>query len=142
MDKTTWNKLKPDAQQVWDTLSSEAKQIILQHAADRVTQAHEGTMQVNQHESVDDTVRDEDTSPSSSNIDGESTTIEINSTVAKARNEAHPGDVRRVLGNKKKASIRVKFAELDSCDDGSFVHDIDDLVDSYWDDADDTSDFQ
>ena len=77
----------------------------------------------------------------------ESTEVEVNKTVSKARQEAHPGDVRRVLsGNpKKKQPTQVKFAQwgddTEWYDTNEGEDDLDELLGDYDWDPNDGQDF-
>ena len=81
------------------------------------------TITVNQaviQSSDDETEEFEDARPPPDTEDVPDTTeIEINQAVSKARKEAHPGDIRRVLSGpaKKRATTQVKFAQWITKDD-------------------------
>jgi hypothetical protein len=81
------------------------------------------TITVNQaviQASEDDTEEFEDAkSPPDTENAQDNPELEINQAVSKARSEAHPGDVRRVLSGptKKRATTQVKFAQWITKDD-------------------------
>ena len=138
MDKITWKKLSPDAQKTWDTMPDAAKHIILQHAADRAAKAKDGTqMQVNQHETMSP-AQDDVEAPDAPQDTPEDTiadvTAEINAVISSGVEDAHPGDLRRMMGAKKKSKPRltVKFATFDAPDGDSLrSEDLDALLDGY-----------
>jgi hypothetical protein len=148
MDKATWNAMSPDHQKIWDMLPDTSKKLILDSAAKRVTTESTPTITANVHEAAtpsesQDTI---DTLPSE---ETQSTpTTEINSAVTKARGDAHPGDIRRMMGStKSKTTIKAHFACFGDSDDDSEEcdeSDVDDIIGDYWgdDQEDDDSDFQ
>jgi 1,2-phenylacetyl-CoA epoxidase PaaB subunit len=110
MNKETWNSLDKEEQALWDKLKDTTKRKILQYAKDRATKKEKGA-KVNVV-----TLEDEEASSSSEEPDtpnknqeksdgGEETlqvmkTAIIKSILEEAKAEAHPGDVRRMMGKK------------------------------------------
>jgi hypothetical protein len=121
MSKETWQNISDEGKSVWDKLSNSDKQKILQYAMKRATAKE--TITVNQaviQASEDDTEEFEDAkSPPDTENEQDNPELEINQAVSKARSEAHPGDVRRVLSGptKKRATTQVKFARWITKDD-------------------------
>ena len=121
MNKETWQNISEEGKSIWDKLNNGDKQKILQYAMKRA--AAKETITVNQaviQSSDDETEEFEDARPPPDTEDVPDTTeIEINQAVSKARKEAHPGDVRRVLSGpaKKRATTQVKFAQWITKDD-------------------------
>jgi hypothetical protein len=121
MSKETWQNISDEGKSVWDKLSNSDKQKILQYAMKRATAKE--TITVNQaviQASEDDTEEFEDAkSPPDTENAQDNPELEINQAVSKARSEAHPGDVRRVLSGptKKRATTQVKFAQWITKDD-------------------------
>jgi hypothetical protein len=145
MNKETWNSIGKENQTVWDQLDDRAKKTILQYAYERA-QKKANVAKVNQtvvhEESKDETLDVDDGEVQATEISDEEFQImntEIND-VMKARKEAHPGDVRRMMGKKK---AQVKFTkiledELSESEIPSYEEDnLNDLVNQYWKDDED-----
>jgi hypothetical protein len=60
---------------------------------------------------------------------------EITDAISKARKEAHPADIRRMLG---KPNAQVKFTRIieEDSDEESNTDDLDALIDQYWESED------
>ena len=149
MNKETWQNISEEGKSIWDKLNNSDKQKILQYAMKRA--AAKETISVNQavpQASDDDAEEFEDarSPPDKDNVQ-DNTELEINPAVSKARSEAHPGDVRRVLSGptKKRATTQVKFAQWitkDDDDDGG-SDGTDQLIQDEYDwEPDDDQDFQ
>ena len=161
MNKETWQGISEEGKVVWDKLGSGDKQKILQYAMKRASA--KDPVSVNQTMLHDlDNAFDamgnevESTSPEPESV--ETLEGEINQAVSKARSEAHPGDVRRVMAGKpkKKTVTQVKFAQwMDhdpTPDPDTEEREIDDMLEGYnWgsddedyhdpDDEDESQDF-
>ena len=134
---------------MWDKLSNGDKQKILQYAMKRASVKE--PVLVNQATSQNSEVLDEEDpmeEPAENDPDTtEPTDVEINKIVSKARQEAHPGDVRRVLSGtpKKKQTTQVKFAQwgddTEWYDTNEDEDDLDELLGEYDWDPDDGQDF-
>ena len=115
MNKETWQNISEEGKSIWDKLNNSDKQKILQYAMKRA--AAKEAISVNQTmiQASDDEMEEfEDARPPPDTENVQDTTeLEINQAVSKARNEAHPVDVRRVLSGptKKRATTKVKFAQ-------------------------------
>jgi hypothetical protein len=150
MNKETWQSISEDGKAVWDKMSNGDKQKILQYAMKRASAKE--AMSVNQtstqepeesneaNELGTDVINQDQQEPSV-------TETEVHQVISKAKSEAHPGDVRRVLSGtpKKKAMTQVKFAQW--YDDGDW-HDaqeeedgISGLLEEYGWDSDNNQDF-
>jgi hypothetical protein len=139
MNKETWNSIDKDDQVTWDKLGDGTKKKILQYAYDRA-QKKTPSAKVNQtaiceeqNETTDDTKADQDTGISEDEFQVMKT--EITDVISKARKEAHPADIRRVLG---KTNTQVKFTRIveEDSDDESYDDGIDTLIDQYWESED------
>ena len=149
MNKETWQSISEEGKAVWDKLSNGDKQKILQYAMKRVS-AKEPVL-VNQVMSQNPEDLDEEDpmeEPAGSDPDmPEPVDVEINKTVSKARQEVHPGDVRRVLSGtpKKKQTTQVKFAQwtddTEWYDTSEGKGDPDELLEGYDWEPDDDQDF-
>ena len=73
--------------------------------------------------------------------------VEVNKTVSKAQQEAHPGDIQRVLGGtpKEKQTTQVKFAQwsddMEWYDTNEGEDDLDKLLGDYDWEPDDEQEF-
>ena len=126
MNKETWSALSEQGKTTWDQLSDQDKQKILTYASKRgekpkaTTSAHmmeidDGPEQSQEQENV---ANDE---------------LQVNSTnLIKARNEAHPGDPRRMMGATNNPTAMVKFAQWNTTHDNTSEEDLDRFVDTYW----------
>ena len=115
MNKETWQSISEEGKAIWDKLSNGDKQKILQYAVKRAA-AKEPTLinQVTAQDTEDLEEKGTGEEPGEDTQDfPEPAEAEVNKTVSKARQEAHPGDVRRVLSGipKKKQPTQVKFAQ-------------------------------
>jgi uncharacterized protein (UPF0128 family) len=148
MNKETWQTISEDGKTIWDKLTSSDKQKILQYAMKRA--AAKETVSVNQTmiqelDQVFSQTEEEALAPTLET--DEVLEAEVNQAISKARSEAHPGDIRRVLSGKpqKKAVTQVKFAQwIDEdpyADTGDEDQEIDHLLDEYdWDPDDEYGD--
>ena len=115
MNKETWQNISEEGKSIWDKLNKSNKQKILQYTMKRA--AAKKTISVNQAviQAADDKTEEfEDARPPPDTEDVQDTTeLKINQAVSKVCNEAHPGDVGRVLSGptKKRATTQVKFAQ-------------------------------
>ena len=145
MNKATWDSLSKEGRTVWDTLSDGDKKKILQYAQDRAARPD---IQANQHESnvnPDIPSVDDPPSPDALPTNDAPTSVDINNVIARARNDAHPGDARCMLGDTPKGRARksdtrhVKFTSWEPPDDGDGYNsdDVDDIIEGYWDSSDD-----
>ena len=142
MNKDTWQTISEEGKTVWDKLTNSDKQKILQYAMKRAEA--KGGISVNQTmiQELDHNMNPEEAGePGAEDNSAEEQTLEaeVNQAVSKARSEAHPGDVRRVMSGipKKRAVTQVKFAQWSDpspSDEEDNEHEITDLVDDYdWD---------
>ena len=136
---------------MWDKLSNGDKQKILQYAMKRASVKE--PVLVDQVTSQDvEGLDEEDPTEKPAEDDPDilgSADVEINKIVSKARQEAHPGDVRWVLSGtpKKKQATQVKFAQWSDdtewydTSEGEGEGDLDELLGDYDWDPDDGQDF-
>ena len=137
MNKDTWQSLSTKGQETWDKLEDSDKTKILRYAAKRAgVQANiaESTApSINVNETAIEPSRDADESTSKDNgekgdnpIENVQDRISINQAISKAVGEAHPADVRRMMGGGKNGkpkpkmkAMTVNFFGGDSDDDSS-----------------------
>ena len=149
MNKETWQSISEEGKAVWDKLSNGDKQKILQYAMKRASIKEPALVnQVMSQGTGDPNDGDITEGPDEDGQDPvESTEVEVNKMVSKAQQEAHPGDVRRVLsGNpKKKQPTQVKFAQwgdnTEWYDTNEGEGELDELLGDYDWDPDDGQDF-
>lgn len=143
MNKETWTSLSEEAKKIWDELSKEDKAKILGYAQKREERRKAKTHQiedgretiVNFHEGTAQESEDEEPQSEETN-----TSIEVNNALLDARNDAHVGDPRKVLGSDKPSSKnqilasvhRLAFGDNDDEASRSSVGD----YNEYWDDQD------
>ena len=149
MNKETWQSISEEGKAVWDKLSNGDKQKILQYAMKRA--AAKEPVLVNQVTSQNpEDVNEEHPPEEPAEGDpemSEPADVEINKIISKARQEAHPGDVRRVLSGtpKKKQTTQVKFAQwtddTEWYDTSEGEGDLDELLEDYDWNPDDDQDF-
>jgi hypothetical protein len=139
MNKETWNSIDKNDQAIWDKLGDGTKKKILQYAYDRaqkrVTNAKVNKTSISEEPTDDanDVPADQD-----NDIPEEEFQImktEITDAISKARKEAHPADIRRMLG---KPNAQVKFTRIieEDSDEESNTDDLDALIDQYWESED------
>ena len=122
MNKETWNSLSSDTQTKWDSIQGGDKTKILRYSAQRAD--NRAKTQANVTDISD---------PSEESKDDEGV-IEVNSgsVVSKAKDDAHPGDPRKVMStttsNKKVSANTARFLF-----DGEDSNKVDRLLDAYWD---------
>jgi hypothetical protein len=147
MNKETWNSLDKEEQALWDKLKDTTKRKILQYAKDRATKK-EKEAKVNVVTLEDEEASSSSEEPDTPNKDqeksdgGEETlqvmkTAIIKSILEEAKAEAHPGDVRRMMGKKTakvKFTQRVKDEDLATCEGESDFEAVNALIDAYWED--------
>jgi hypothetical protein len=146
MNKETWQAISEDGKAIWDKLTNSDKQKILQYAMKRAAAKEPVSVNQTMIQEVDQVFAStEEESPTGIPDTNEALEAEINQAISKARSEAHPGDVRRVLSGKpKKNSVtQVKFAQWS---DGEYdpniqEQEIDYLLDEYdWDPDEESGD--
>jgi hypothetical protein len=105
--------------------------------------AEKESMEANQHEILDVNPDNAEGVTPNENDTEEVTGAEINSALAKARKEAHPGNARRLMskgktsGQKKTAQIKnVNFENCDSDHDSE----LEDAINDYWNSGVDSED--
>ena len=150
MNKETWTSIDKNDQAIWDQLQDATKKKVLQYASDRARKKAT-TGKVNQTSVVEPTTEtsDEANDEQDLNISDDEFKImktEINDVIGKARKEAHPADVRRMMG-KKNAQVKftkivdggsnaqVKFTKIvdgESDDDSDDSGDLSEILDQYW----------
>jgi hypothetical protein len=138
MNRETWKSLSPETQVAWDTLSKEDKAKILTYSKDRderrTTKAHltdaSPKIEANTHDTSKSDDEDqegpkEDSVPAGEGIRVNTVMWKANNTTLGARNEAHPGDPRRMMGSSQgtRSSIEAKLhqhlKQLDHEDESS-----------------------
>ena len=139
MNKETWNSIEKDDQAIWDQLQDSTKKKILQYACDRA-QKKPTTGRIN-HTSISEDHAEDNTDAEDNqdhHISEEEFTImktEIDDVINKARKEAHPADVRRMMGKKKTAQVKFTTILEDDDEETSYEDDeLDYLLNQYWDD--------
>jgi hypothetical protein len=143
MNKETWTSLSDGAKKTWDELDKEDKAKILGYAQKREDRRKAKVHQiednretkVNFHEKsmVDEDVDEKQT-------EEENPTIEVNNALIDARNDAHIGDPRKIMGSdssstKNKIMASVHRLSYDSDNDDGSHSSVEDYND-YWDDQD------
>jgi hypothetical protein len=138
MNKETWESLSAEGKTTWDKLNETDRRKVLQYVTKR---NEKDSMEANQHEVIEsdeneiiqNEVKDED---------NEATPGEINNAVSK-RKEAHPGDLRRMMGGNEKGkkktgkSFNVNFLNPEPVDDMI----LEDIIQAYWNSESDDKDF-
>lgn len=149
MNRDTWKSLKPETREAWDKFPKEEKIKLLTYSKDRHDRRNAKanlsdstpSMDINNHDLAGEEATEE-SPPKGSDLE-ESEGLQVNTSMwkiqnaeQKARAEAHPGDIRRMMGSSSpaRASIEAKLHEClrPTLDDGD--------EDSSGDD--DSSDFQ
>ena len=142
MNKDTWNSLSSDAQKTWDELDKEDKAKILNYAQKREERRSAKVHQiedsretkVNFHESITEETDKEEEEPLGSHIPS----IDVNNALVDARNDAHIGDPRKIMGSDQspaKNKIKASMHRLVN-DDGNDSQSSSDEYNGYWDDQD------
>ena len=146
MNKETWQAISTEGKVTWDKLTEADKKQILQYATQRA--AAKPTLEVKYHSSDTPAPQEE---PAASNGNDSQRSIEVMTVsqrspeVERARNEAHPGDPRRMMSTQAPPrETTVKFAQWNphnEADDGPTEADLNSFVDAYWgtDDSDEDS---
>ena len=149
MNKETWNSLDKEEQAIWDKLKDSSKRKILQYAKDRAGKK-EKEVKINMVEVTDNELPPSSEEPDDSQDNQEKTedseeTFQIRkaaiikSVLEEVKSEAHPGDVRRMMGKK---TAKVKFTRIledeDSVeeDDEANLDAVEALIEDYWEDED------
>jgi len=127
MNRDTWKSLKPETQEIWDKLPKEEKIKLLTYSKDRHdrrnAKAHvtdtSPSMDINNHDiRTDDTTEEPPPKEESQDEPGEiqvnTSKWEIRNAEQKARSEAHPGDIRRMMGTASPARASIE-AKLHQC---------------------------
>lgn len=138
MNKETWASLSAEGKTTWDKLNESDKRKVLQYVTKR---NEKDSMEANQHEATEtnenDIVQTED-----KDKDNEAEPGEINNAVTK-RKEAHPGDLRRMMGGTEKGktktgkSFNVNFYNPEY--EGDSV--LEDTIQAYWNSDPEDEDF-
>jgi hypothetical protein len=149
MNKETWNSLDKEEQAIWDKLKDSSKRKILQYAKDRAGKKEkEVKINVVETEGSEPPSSSEEPDDSQENQEKNEVTEEtlqirkaaiIKSVLEEAKSDAHPGDVRRMMGKK---TAKVKFTRI--LEDEDPVEEDDEidldavgaLLDEYWEDED------
>lgn len=135
MNRDTWKSLKPETQEAWDKFPKEEKIKLLTYSKDRHDRRNakanlsdtSPSMEINNHDVKEQESADE--TPSKDNDNEDSGGMKVNTSMwkiqnaeQKARSEAHPGDIRRMMGSPSpaRASIEAKLHQYltTSLDDG------------------------
>lgn len=148
MNRETWNSLAPETQKVWDSLPKEEKIKLLTYSKDRHDRRNAKanitdttpSMDINNHDisgGGDDEGADSKEDPSSEpdKLEVNTTMWKINNAQQQARSEAHPGDLRRMMGSTSPARASIE-AKLHQCISRP------DTVDEDSSSDDDSTDFQ
>ena len=149
MNRDTWKSLKPETQEAWDKLPKEEKIKLLTYSKDRHDRRNakvnftdiSDTMDINNHEIKGDEVEDDqpskdDSQESSGELKVNTSEWKIHNAEQRARSEAHPGDIRRMMGTNSPALASIE-AKLHQCLYPSL-----DTGDEDSSSEDDTQDFQ
>jgi hypothetical protein len=124
MNRDTWKSLKPETQEAWDKFPKEEKIKLLTYSKDRHDRRNakanlsdtSPSMEINNHDVKEQESADE--TPSKDNDIEETGGMKVNTSMwkiqsaeQKARSEAHPGDIRRMMGTPSpaRASIEAKL---------------------------------
>jgi len=143
MNKETWTSLSEEAKKTWDELNKEDKIKILSYAQKQEEKRKAKTHQieevretkVNFHGKVTEDTEEEEEQSEENNP-----SIKINNALIDARNDAHIGDPRKVLGSDKSSSKNKIMASVHRLafggnnDEESQSSDKD--YNEYWDDQD------
>jgi predicted Fe-S protein YdhL (DUF1289 family) len=138
MNKETWESLSAEGKSTWDKLNDTDKRKVLQYVTKR---NEKDSMEANQHE-VTETDENETVQNEVRNEDIETTPGEINNAVSK-RKEAHPGDLRRMMGGNEKGkkktgkSFNVNFLDPEPEDNTI----LENTIQAYWDSDSGDEDF-
>ena len=116
MNKETWGSLSKDTQKTWDEISKEDKAKILQYSMDREAK-RKTLIKANMH--LTDTISENEDAANEgddeASVEDGNAQISVNNAIQRARNDAHIGDPRRVLGSDKATEIKAMMHR--------FVHD-------------------
>jgi hypothetical protein len=110
MNKETWDSLSEETKKLWDKFDDKEKRSILSYAYKRAmkrdtNQSEQGdTLEAHVTEQVEDKQDKDEDDPEENNKDVDRGMIEVHNAIARARGEAHPGDVRKMMGSKPKPS--------------------------------------
>jgi hypothetical protein len=113
MNKETWGSLSKDTQKTWDEISKEDKAKILQYSMDREAK-RKTLLKANMH-LTDTTSENEDVAnegDDEASVEDGNPQISVNNAIQRARNDAHIGDPRRVLGSDKASEIKAMMHRL------------------------------
>jgi hypothetical protein len=137
MNRDTWKSLKPETQEAWDKFPKEEKIKLLTYSKDRHDRRNakanlsdtSPSMEINNHdvkeqESADETPSKDNDTEETGGMKVNTSMWKIHSAEQKARSEAHPGDIRRMMGSPSpaRASIEAKLHQYLTTslgDDGS-----------------------
>jgi hypothetical protein len=113
MNKETWTSLDPATQKVWDAIDDKDKAAILGYAEKRAERRAQdkSSKSANVHEGK----HGQDSNNNASGVEATGTEMQANVTksikeVNKTKGKANPGDIRRVLGSKKKGDKKARTA--------------------------------
>lgn len=146
MNRETWTGLSEQGKATWDQLSEQDKRKILQYASKRGEQS-KTTTNVNfmEVENEVEQTQVEDMKIDDTNTPETSLEANVHDTTSQARNNAHPGDPRRMMGTQQHSNrvAHIKFTNWGH-DSAIDEDDINRFVDACWesDDEDSDSDFQ
>jgi hypothetical protein len=130
MNKATWDSLSEGSKKVWDQLQDSDKAKILQYSAQRGN----SPMKANTHQ-LGIMEKEEDVEePPPSPDDDDNPGIEANQALSEARGDAHPGDIRRLMGDTTRPKREVGFHYWNGSHHST--DDTDNLIDQHWDDED------
>ncbi len=148
MNKETWSNLSEDTKKIWDKIPDKEKRSILQYAHNRAMK-REGNI-AEQGKALEANVLEQAEPDSGETTKAENETgeeekdpgmLEVHNAIAKARGEAHPSDIRKMMGNRPKAAasgrkaMTVRFYPDSSDEEDSH------LLDDYADSDEDLSDY-
>ena len=152
MNKETWNSLDKEEQALWDKLKDSTKRKILQYAKDggaskrdKDKEAKVNVVALGEEEGSSSSEEPDTPSEDQEKVGDTDETHQvmkaaiIKNILEEAKSEAHPADVRRMMGKK---TTKVKFTQIveddnsAADDEGSDLDAVDALIDAYWEDED------
>ena len=119
MARSTWRSLTPEAQKIWDQLDDDNKAKILKSSSGKPTKRSQNNnrkVQANIAEQEPSEVDEAGDTADETCGAQDTDTIEVNKTdaVSKAKEEAHPGDARKMLSSKGNTNREVNSVQFQS----------------------------
>ena len=142
MNKETWTGLSDQGKATWDKMSDQDKRMILQYVSKRGEKPNaSAAVNFMEMDSEVEQVQENDMQTEGA----ETMTVNVHDATSQARDNAHPGDPRRMMGSQRHTNqvTQVKFTNWGNDMDVD-EEDLNHFVDAYWesDDNDSDSDFQ